>query len=135
MRRIERVYRIDIEHRPRCGGRVRDIACIEHPEVIGLILSHLAAREADQAGCVDLPAHFRRARAGSNPTTTNDTTTASSATQTGGLFLLSPSDLHAFVRLDHRTLPGTILLVAAVTDCTGRESDPPPSLRSSSKGR
>ena len=90
MRRIERVYRIDIEHCPQCGGRVRDIACIEPPEVIVLILSHLAAREADQAGCVDLPAHRRRARAGSNPTTTNDTTIAPSATQIGGLFLLSP---------------------------------------------
>ena len=34
MRRLERVYRIDIERSPQCGRRVRDIACIEHPEVI-----------------------------------------------------------------------------------------------------
>ena len=45
MHRLKRVFRIDIEHCPKCGARVRIIACIETPEVIKTILSHLAARE------------------------------------------------------------------------------------------
>ena len=47
--RCRGVFRIDIERCPQCGGRVRVIACIDSPEVIDTILSHLAAREADTA--------------------------------------------------------------------------------------
>ena len=43
--RLKRVFRIDIEGCPRCGARLRVIACIETPELIQTVLSHLAARE------------------------------------------------------------------------------------------
>ena len=45
MQRLERVFRIDIEHCGVCGGTLRVIACIETPELIEKILTHLAARE------------------------------------------------------------------------------------------
>ena len=44
MQRLERVFRIDIEHCGVCGGTLRVIACIEIPEVIEKILTHLATR-------------------------------------------------------------------------------------------
>jgi len=52
MRRLERVFRIDIEHCGACGGTLRVIACIETPEVIEKILTHLAARKVS---CIDHP--------------------------------------------------------------------------------
>jgi len=42
--RLKRVFGIDIETCPACGGAVRIIACIEDPVVIGKILSHLDAK-------------------------------------------------------------------------------------------
>lgn len=42
--RLRRVFDIDVSLCERCGGRARIIACIEDPEVIHRILSHLAAR-------------------------------------------------------------------------------------------
>lgn len=39
--RLKRVFRIDIESCERCGGKVRIIASIEDPQVIGRILAHL----------------------------------------------------------------------------------------------
>ena len=39
--RLKRVFNIDIETCPACGGAVRIIACIEDPEVIEKILTHL----------------------------------------------------------------------------------------------
>ena len=55
MQRLERVFRIDIEHCGVCGGTLRVIACIETPLEVPLatrarspiekILTHLAARE------------------------------------------------------------------------------------------
>jgi len=42
--RLERVFGIDIETCPACGGAVRLIGCIEAPEVIEKILAHLDAR-------------------------------------------------------------------------------------------
>ena len=59
MLRLKRVFRIDIEQCPNCAGRVRIIACIETPELIKTILSHLAARE-DDCYYVDETAHIRR---------------------------------------------------------------------------
>ena len=52
MQRLKRVFRIDIECCAKCGGRLRIIACIESPDVIDSILSHLAAHEADKASGV-----------------------------------------------------------------------------------
>ena len=52
MQRLKRVFHIDIEHCGVCGGTLRVIACIETPDVIERILTHLAAREA---GCIDYP--------------------------------------------------------------------------------
>ncbi len=39
--RLRRVFNIDIETCPACGGAVRIIACIEDPAVIEKILIHL----------------------------------------------------------------------------------------------
>jgi hypothetical protein len=39
--RLERVFNIDIEIRNSCVGHVKIIACIEDPEVIEKILTHL----------------------------------------------------------------------------------------------
>ena len=52
MQRLKRVFHIDIEHCGVCGGRLRVIACIETPEVIERILTHLAARNT---GGIDYP--------------------------------------------------------------------------------
>ena len=54
--RLKRVFGIDIEICPHCGGGVRIIACIEEPVVIRQILSHVEAKQESgrqQAG--DLP--------------------------------------------------------------------------------
>ena len=45
--RLKRVFGIDIETCPACGGAVRIIACIEDPEVIAKILTHLDAKAAE----------------------------------------------------------------------------------------
>ena len=46
MRRLKRVFAIDIKTCPKCGGTLRVIACIENPDVIAAILEHVGAREA-----------------------------------------------------------------------------------------
>ena len=54
--RLKRVFGIDVEVCPHCGGGVRIIACIEDPVVIRQILSHVEAKQTgnrQQAG--DLP--------------------------------------------------------------------------------
>ena len=43
--RLTRVFHIDIEHCGVGGATLRVIACIETPEVIERILTHLAARD------------------------------------------------------------------------------------------
>ncbi|MBL8383044.1 MAG: hypothetical protein JNM90_08230 [Burkholderiales bacterium] len=40
-RLLERVFEIDLEHRPQCGGEFKIIAAIEVPAVIVTILTHL----------------------------------------------------------------------------------------------
>ncbi|MFN0318088.1 MAG: IS91 family transposase, partial [Burkholderiales bacterium] len=40
-RLLKRVFDIDIEHCPQCGGRMKIIAAIEEPPVIVRILAHL----------------------------------------------------------------------------------------------
>ena len=45
--RLKRVFNIDIETCPNCGGAVRTIACIEDPDVIGRILAHLERTSTD----------------------------------------------------------------------------------------
>ena len=52
MQRLKHVFHIDIEHCGVCGGTLRVIACIETPDVIERILTHLAARNT---GCIDYP--------------------------------------------------------------------------------
>ena len=44
--RLKRVFNIDIETCPRCGGPVKVIACIEEQGVIDKILAHIKEREA-----------------------------------------------------------------------------------------
>jgi hypothetical protein len=46
--RLKRVFGIDIETCPACGGAVRIIACIEDPVVIKKILAHLDRKDASQ---------------------------------------------------------------------------------------
>ena len=43
--RLKRVFAIDIESCPECGGNVRVIACIEDPQLIAIILAHVRSRE------------------------------------------------------------------------------------------
>ena len=45
MQRLKRVFAIDIETCPKCGGTLRVIACIEDPDVIATILGHIRARD------------------------------------------------------------------------------------------
>ncbi|MBA2593545.1 MAG: hypothetical protein H0U97_15375 [Gammaproteobacteria bacterium] len=40
-RLLKRVFEIDLEHCPHCGGPLKIIAAIEHPPVIAKILTHL----------------------------------------------------------------------------------------------
>lgn len=47
--RLKRVFAIDIEHCPECGGNVRVIACIEDPQLIAIILTHVRSRESATA--------------------------------------------------------------------------------------
>ncbi len=47
MQRLKRVFAIDIESCPQCGGKIRVIACIEDPKVIETILAHIAERDKD----------------------------------------------------------------------------------------
>ena len=44
--RLKRVFDIDIETCPECGGAVKVIACIEDPVVIKKILTHLDEKAA-----------------------------------------------------------------------------------------
>jgi hypothetical protein len=46
MQRLKRVFAIDIENCPECGGQLRVIASVEEPTVIRRILAHVWAREA-----------------------------------------------------------------------------------------
>jgi len=43
--RLKRVFGIEIETCEQCGGKVKVIASLEDPAVIGQILRHLASRE------------------------------------------------------------------------------------------
>jgi hypothetical protein len=44
--RLKRVFAIDIETCPDCGGQLRVIACVEEPALIAKILGHVQARDA-----------------------------------------------------------------------------------------
>ncbi len=44
MQRLKRVFAIDIETCPDCGGTLRVIACIEDPQLIAKIVGHLQRR-------------------------------------------------------------------------------------------
>ena len=48
MQRLKRVFAIDIETCPKCGGKLRVIACIEDPDVSATILEHIRARDEAQ---------------------------------------------------------------------------------------
>lgn len=49
--RLKRVFGIDIETCPACGGAVRIIACTEDPVVIQKILGHLKSKDAIREPC------------------------------------------------------------------------------------
>jgi hypothetical protein len=44
--RLRRVFNIDVSRCEFCGGTARIIACIENPDLIRRILTHLAARNS-----------------------------------------------------------------------------------------
>ena len=48
--RLRRVFNIDVSRCERCGGTARIIACIENPDLIRRILTHLAARDSPARG-------------------------------------------------------------------------------------
>ncbi|HEY5647201.1 MAG TPA: transposase [Pseudomonadales bacterium] len=48
IQRLKRMFSIDIETCPKCGGRLRVIACIEDPDVVATILEHVRAPEATE---------------------------------------------------------------------------------------
>jgi len=54
-KRLKRVFEIDVETCPNCGGTVQITACIEDPLVIERILTHLASK--------DLPGLWAESRA------------------------------------------------------------------------
>ncbi|MBS3824898.1 MAG: transposase, partial [Wenzhouxiangellaceae bacterium] len=43
--RLKRVFQVDVETCPACGGAVKIIACIEDPPAIERILRHLAGKD------------------------------------------------------------------------------------------
>jgi hypothetical protein len=58
MQRLKRVFAIDIESCPDCGGTLRVIACIEAPALIARILGHVQQRlESDNKLARALPGH------------------------------------------------------------------------------
>jgi hypothetical protein len=59
--RLKRVFNIDIETCPACGGAVRIIACIEDPVVIQQILDHLKIKDET---CEPIPLPESRAPPG-----------------------------------------------------------------------
>ncbi|MCY4497839.1 MAG: transposase [Rhodospirillaceae bacterium] len=48
MQRLKRVFSINIETCPKCGGKLRVIACIEDPDIIAKILEHIRTRDESQ---------------------------------------------------------------------------------------
>jgi hypothetical protein len=52
--RLKRVFRIEIEQCERCGGKVRIIASVEDPAVIGKILAHREQRGLDRVAAAGL---------------------------------------------------------------------------------
>ncbi len=58
MQRLKRVFAIDIEICPDCGGKLRVIACIEEPLLIAKILGHVQQRlESDNKLARAPPGH------------------------------------------------------------------------------
>jgi hypothetical protein len=57
--RLKRVFRIDIEQCERCGGKVRIIASVEDPAVIGRILAHLEQTKPARGSAADLATAHR----------------------------------------------------------------------------
>ena len=60
--RFKRVFGIDIETCPACGGAMRIIACIEDPEVIEKILAHLYAKASEPEAPLRPPSRAARQR-------------------------------------------------------------------------
>jgi hypothetical protein len=57
-RLLKRVFDIDIEHCPNCGGALKIIAAIEDPPVIVKILSHLGLPTRAPAACPGASSRF-----------------------------------------------------------------------------
>ncbi len=46
---LKRVFAIDVETCPECGGKLRIIACMEDPQVMAKILGQVRSREEKKA--------------------------------------------------------------------------------------
>jgi hypothetical protein len=57
--RLKRVFRIDIGQCERCRGKVRIIASVEDPAVIGGILAHLEQTKQARGSAADLATAHR----------------------------------------------------------------------------
>ncbi len=55
MQRLKRVFAIDIETCPDCGGTLRVIACIEDPLLIAKILGHVQQRDEQEGSAARAP--------------------------------------------------------------------------------
>jgi len=55
MQRLKRVFAVDIESCPECGGKLRVIACIEDPPLIAKILGHVRSRETAEVAQARAP--------------------------------------------------------------------------------
>jgi hypothetical protein len=53
--RLKRVFQIDIETCPECGGKLRVIACIEDPPLMAKILDHVQRRQASSGSAARGP--------------------------------------------------------------------------------
>lgn len=50
MKRLKRVFALDLNTYPECGGKLGVIAYTEDPPLIAKILGHVRSREAGDAG-------------------------------------------------------------------------------------
>jgi hypothetical protein len=57
--RLKRVFRLDIGQCGRCGGKVRIMASVEDPAVIGRILAHLEQTRQTSGSSGDLTTAHR----------------------------------------------------------------------------
>ena len=61
---LKRVFDIDLEHCPQCGGALKIIAAIEDPPVIARLLAHLSFPTRHHRARANGPSAAKSARSG-----------------------------------------------------------------------